>query len=101
MLPPDTQEVWNFLKEQPALAGFILIGGSGLALRIEHRLSEDLDLACCESRPYRMPRFTTRHLTGNAMQSHGVIMSIHFAQSSAPNRFDSPAPTATLTTFVP
>ena len=43
MLPPATKKVWNYLKEQPALAGFILVGGSALALTIRHRLSEDLD----------------------------------------------------------
>jgi hypothetical protein len=45
LLPPKTEVVWNFLKEQPALAGFVLIGGSALALRLHHRVSEDLDLA--------------------------------------------------------
>lgn len=45
MLPPATEKVWRFLKEHPALAGFVLIGGSGLALRIGHRVSEDLDFA--------------------------------------------------------
>ncbi len=44
MLPPKTDKVWNFLQEQPALAGFVLVGGSALALRIDHRRSEDLDL---------------------------------------------------------
>ena len=44
MLPPATENVWNYLKEQPALAGFVLAGGSALALTIRHRLSEDLDL---------------------------------------------------------
>lgn len=43
MLPPATEKVWNYLKEQPALAGFVLVGGSALALIIGHRLSEDLD----------------------------------------------------------
>jgi len=44
LLPPATEKVWNYLKEQPALAGFVLAGGSALALLIRHRLSEDLDL---------------------------------------------------------
>jgi hypothetical protein len=43
LLPPATEKVWNYLKEEPALAGFILAGGSALALLIRHRLSEDLD----------------------------------------------------------
>lgn len=45
MLPPKTEKVWSFLSQQPALKGFVLIGGSALALRIQHRISEDLDLA--------------------------------------------------------
>ena len=53
MLPADTERVWSFLKQQRALAGFVLMGGSALALRIGHRLSEDLDLAWLE---LRLPR---------------------------------------------
>lgn len=45
MLPPETEKTWHFLSTQRALAGFVLVGGSALALRIHHRLSEDLDLA--------------------------------------------------------
>jgi hypothetical protein len=43
LLPPETQRLWDFLKARPILSGFILIGGSALALRLQHRLSEDLD----------------------------------------------------------
>jgi hypothetical protein len=50
LLPPDTERIWSYLKEQAGLAGFILVGGSALALRISHRLSEDLDFAWIESR---------------------------------------------------
>ncbi len=53
MLPPQTEQVWTFLKEQTALTGFVLVGGSALALRIGHRLSEDLDLAWTQQ---RLPR---------------------------------------------
>ena len=53
MLPRDTEQVWNFLKDQPVLAGFVLVGGSALALRIGHRVSEDLDLAWTQA---RLPR---------------------------------------------
>lgn len=53
MLPPVTEKVWSFLKDQPALAGFVLVGGSALALTIRHRLSEDLDFATSE---IRLPR---------------------------------------------
>jgi hypothetical protein len=50
LLPPATEKVWNFLKEQPALAGFVLAGGSALALLLRHRLSEDLDFVYPEVR---------------------------------------------------
>lgn len=53
MLPPETEKVWNFLKEQPALDGFVLGGGSALALTIHHRFSEDLDFIYPEN---RLPR---------------------------------------------
>jgi len=45
MLKPETELVWAFLKDQPLLAGFILLGGSALALHLHHRFSEDLDFA--------------------------------------------------------
>jgi DNA-binding transcriptional MerR regulator len=53
LLPPATEKVWAFLKEQPALAGFILAGGSALALLIRHRMSGDLDFIYPAS---RLPR---------------------------------------------
>jgi hypothetical protein len=56
LLPPATEQVWNYLREQPALRGFILVGGSGLALRIRHRLSEDLDFV------YPQPRLPRHRL---------------------------------------
>lgn len=43
MLPPETEKVWDYLREQPSLDGFVLVGGSALAMTIRHRLSEDLD----------------------------------------------------------
>lgn len=68
MLPPKTEAVWNFLKEQPALAGFVLVGGSALALRLQHRLSEDLDLAYPGE---RLPRRQLDALRRGA-EAHGV-----------------------------
>lgn len=43
MLPPETQRVWDRLQAEPLLAGFVLVGGTALTLRIGHRVSEDLD----------------------------------------------------------
>jgi len=42
-LREDTARVWAFLQGHPALTGFVLVGGTALALHIEHRQSEDLD----------------------------------------------------------
>ncbi len=43
MLPPETDHLWGHLRRQPSLRGFVLIGGTALALRLRHRVSEDLD----------------------------------------------------------
>lgn len=45
MLRTDTLELWRFLEGQRALQGFVLVGGSALALHLQHRVSEDLDFA--------------------------------------------------------
>jgi hypothetical protein len=52
-LPPETERLWSFAREQSALAGFVLIGGTALALHLRHRVSEDLDFAWVEP---RLPR---------------------------------------------
>jgi hypothetical protein len=43
MLIEATQRLWEIFKEKPELNGFVLIGGSALALQFHHRRSEDLD----------------------------------------------------------
>ncbi len=45
LLPPETERLWKRLESEPLLAGWYLIGGTALALRIGHRQSEDLDFA--------------------------------------------------------
>jgi len=42
-LAPETRRVWEFLSSQPALGGFVLIGGTALTMHLAHRVSEDLD----------------------------------------------------------
>lgn len=61
MLPPETKKVWDFLKDQPALAGFVLGGGSALAMIIRHRLSEDLDFIYPDIRLPRQRLEALRH----------------------------------------
>lgn len=42
-LPEQTRKVFNLLSGSELLRGFTLIGGTALALQIDHRKSEDLD----------------------------------------------------------
>jgi hypothetical protein len=58
--------VWNFLKEQPALGGFVLVGGSALALTLRHRLSEDLDFVFPDA---RLPRQRLDALCRHAVEA--------------------------------
>ena len=59
MLQESTAKLWKALSSKPELAGFVLIGGSALALHIHHRISEDLDFAW----PYgRLPRESLQRL---------------------------------------
>lgn len=73
MLRPDTERVWRCLEHQSALAGFVLVGGSALALRIAHRVSEDLDFAWTEA---RLPRARLDALL-HASQEHGLHLCRH------------------------
>ena len=47
ILPPPQRTLWNELIEIPS--GFVLYGGTGLALRLAHRQSEDFDFFSNES----------------------------------------------------
>ena len=53
MLAPEAQALWNDLRTAPELSSFVLIGGSALAHRIGHRLSEDLNFTTTAT---RLPR---------------------------------------------
>ncbi|MGH8307088.1 MAG: nucleotidyl transferase AbiEii/AbiGii toxin family protein [Gammaproteobacteria bacterium] len=44
-LPARTDALFRALREMSAIAPYTLVGGSALALRLQHRLSEDLDFA--------------------------------------------------------
>lgn len=66
MLPAATEHVWHYLKEQRLLGGFVLVGGSALALRIRHRLSEDLDFAFPE---LKLPRTRLEALLRQAAEA--------------------------------
>lgn len=53
-IPDATQQVLNRLKDQPALHGAIFIGGTALAVHIDHRTSFDIDL--CYAQPNLPPQ---------------------------------------------
>lgn len=50
MLRPDTQALWDALKQCPAMRGFVLVGGTALTLHLGHRISEDLDFMWSDKR---------------------------------------------------
>ena len=69
-LPPETRRLWERLRQEPLLAGFVLVGGTALTLRIGHRVSEDLDFACLDQLlPVR--RLT---LLGQRLHAHGITL---------------------------
>ena len=47
-LHPQTQAVFHLLAGSELTEGFLLIGGTAMALHIAHRLSNDLDFLFCE-----------------------------------------------------
>lgn len=69
MLKPETERVWQCLRGQPALAGFVLIGGTAITLHIAHRLSEDLDFVCPLP---KLPRVKLRALIQSCAE-HGLL----------------------------
>jgi hypothetical protein len=50
-LPPGSRTTLEKLAAQnaPALAGWTLAGGTGLALQLGHRISDDFDFFCHEN----------------------------------------------------
>ena len=76
-LREDTARVWAFLRGHPALTGFVLVGGTALALHIEHRQSEDLDFGFGA---LRLPRARIEALR-LAAREHGIA----FVANDEPN----------------
>ena len=62
MLKKETEDAWRKLRERPELNGFVLVGGSALALQIHHRESEDLDFAWPQA---KLPRAQLELLRAN------------------------------------
>lgn len=70
-LPPPTERLWRRLENDPLLAGWYLVGGTALSLRIGHRISEDLDFAWPQEKT--LPRPTLEVLV-RALESEGWHM---------------------------
>jgi hypothetical protein len=71
VMPQSTAEMFKLLKAIPWLNDFILIGGTGLALHIGHRKSEDLDFITLLP---RLPRaLLTRLEVTLGEQGHTVL----------------------------
>ena len=60
LLPPETARLWDRLRGEALLRGFVLVGGTALAMRIGHRRSEDLDFAFVAGQT--LPRLTLEQL---------------------------------------
>lgn len=71
MLRAETQRLWDFLKERKSLSGFVLVGGTALAMHLDHRISEDLDFMIPEP---KLPRARIQALKREGT-AHGFAFS--------------------------
>ena len=72
-LTAATQKLWRSLHKHPLLNGFVLVGGTALALRLGHRLSEDLDFIWPEK---KLPRERLKRLVNEISSAHGRCVPI-------------------------
>lgn len=79
-LREDTGRAWEFLRPHAALTGFVLVGGTALALHIGHRLSEDLDFVYGD---LRLPRGRI-----NALKRAGLETGFPFTAIDEPNAIE-------------
>jgi len=75
-LLPRTAALWARVENDQDLRGFVLVGGTALALHIRHRLSEDLDFAWAHVSPEHaggqvLPQQRISHLI-QALQQEGM-----------------------------
>lgn len=80
LLREDTARAWEFLREHPALTGFVLVGGTALTLHIGHRLSEDLDFGFGA---LKLPRARL-----DALRRSGLEHGFPFVGNDEPNDVD-------------
>jgi len=50
-LHPDTAQLWNRLTHRLCLPGYLLVGGTAIALYLGHRESNDLDFMTSQPKP--------------------------------------------------
>lgn len=72
-LPASTRRLWSELKTQRLLNGFVLVGGTALALRMGHRLSEHLDFIWPEK---KLPRERLKRLVKEITSAQGSCVPI-------------------------
>jgi hypothetical protein len=80
MLQESTSQVWKILSSKPELAGFVLIGGTALALHIDHRISEDLDFSWPHG---KLPREALKKLVETESALEFVLDQDEFALQEA------------------
>ncbi len=78
-LPPRTQAVFQLLAGSALTEGFLLIGGTAMALHIAHRLSNDLDFVFCE--PHG--RLPTAKIDGLVLQLRSLGAKVDLVTNSA------------------
>lgn len=71
MLKPETRRLWELLKERKTLSGFVLVGGTALAMHLSHRFSEDLDFMIPQP---KLPRARIQALKRDAA-AHGFTFA--------------------------
>jgi predicted nucleotidyltransferase component of viral defense system len=84
-LPPETRHIWERLEAEPLLKGFVLIDGSALALRIGHRISEDLDFACLDE---LLPKLRLQQLS-RMLNSQGIRFELNQSTAAEQEFIDS------------
>jgi hypothetical protein len=90
MLRNDTQALWEQLRIEPALAGFVLVGGSALALHLRHRISEDLDFVYAGVHGQSADKLPRRRLDALYRQLHARGLRLeNMDDPAAVDEFDS------------
>lgn len=72
-MPPATRQIFQEISAMPEqmLRDFFLIGGTGLAIQINHRVSEDIDFVIAGR---ELPRNQIKNIIQNFSGSHNVTL---------------------------